>query len=94
MYGAGARAPAAYNRRVNFYKYFKGLAKVTKTFSLEIGPVRAQGVPAILVGVTGVVLAAGVAKALMQSSDRLPETLREARSLAQAVRPEVPKLPS
>ncbi|HEY9179832.1 MAG TPA: hypothetical protein VIO32_03880 [Candidatus Baltobacteraceae bacterium] len=79
---------------MNFYKYFKGLAKVTKTFSLEIGPVRAQGVPAILVGVTGVVLAAGVAKALMQSSDRLPETLREARSLAQAVRPEVPKLPS
>jgi hypothetical protein len=30
----------------------------------------------------------------MQSSDRLPETLREARSLAQAMRPEVPKLPS
>lgn len=94
MYGAGARAPAAYNSPVNFYKYFKGLAKVTKTFSLEVGPLRAQGVPAILVGVTGVVLAAGVAKALMQSSDRLPETLREARSLAQTVRPEVQKLPS
>ena len=94
MYGAGASAPAAYNSPVNLYKYFKGLAKVTKTFSLEIGPVRAQGVPAILVGVTGVVLAAGVARALSQSSDRLPETLREARSLAQAVRPEVPKLPS
>lgn len=94
MYGAGAGAPAAYNSPVNFYKYFKGLAKVTKTFSLEIGPVRAKGVPAILVGVTGIVLAAGVARALSQSSDRLPETLREARSLAQAVRPEVPKLPS
>lgn len=94
MYGAGAGAPAAYNITVNFNKYFKGLARVTKTFSLEVGPLRAQGVPAVLVAVTGVVLATGVARALMQSSDRLPETLREARSLAQAMRPEVPKLPS
>lgn len=94
MYGAGAHAPAAYNIPVNFNKYFKGLAKMTKTFSLEVGPLRAQGVPAVLVAVTGVVLASGVARALMQSSDRLPETLREARSLAQAMRPEVPKLPS
>lgn len=94
MYGAGPRAPAAYNKPVNFSKYFKGLAKVTKTFSLEIGPLQAEGVPAVLVGVTGIVLAAGVARALMQSSDRLPETLREARSLATAMRGEVPKLPS
>jgi hypothetical protein len=77
---------------VNLNKVFKGLAKVTKTFSLEIGPLRAQGVPAVLVGMTGVVLAAGVARALMQSSDRLPETLREARSLATAMRPDVPQL--
>lgn len=94
MYGAGACAPAAYNIPVNLNKYFKGLAKVTKTFSLEIGPLRAQGIPAVLVGVTGVILAAGVARSLMQSSDRLPETLREARSLAQTMRAEVPKLPS
>ena len=94
MYGAGAGAPAAYNIPVNFNKYFKGLAKVTKTFSLEVGPLRATGVPAILVGVTGIVLAAGVARSLMQSSDRLPETLREARSLALAMRAEVPKLSS
>lgn len=92
MYGAGAGAPAAYNIPVNWNKVFKGLAKVTKTFSLEVGPLRAQGVPAVLVGVTGVVLAAGVARALMQSSDRLPETLREARSLASAMRPDVPQL--
>jgi hypothetical protein len=94
MYGAGASAAAAYNIPVNLTKYFKGLAKVTKTFSLEVGPLRATGVPAVLVAVTGVVLAAGVSRALMQSSDRLPETLREARSLAQAMRPEVPKLSS
>jgi hypothetical protein len=79
---------------VNFNKYFKGLARVTKTFSLEIGPLRAQGVPAVLVAVTGVVLAGGVARALTRSSDRLPETLREARALAQTFRPEQPQLPS
>lgn len=94
MYGAGAGTPAAYNIPVNLNKYLKGLAKVTKTFSLEVGPLRAQGVPAVLVAVTGVLLAGGVARALMQSSDRLPETLREARSLALAMRAEVPKLPS
>jgi hypothetical protein len=94
MYGAGARAAAAYNIRVNFARYLRALAKVTKTFKLEVGPIRAEGVPAVLVGVTGVVLAAGVARALMQSSDRLPETLREARSLASAIRPDVPKLQS
>lgn len=94
MYGAGAGAPAAYNNPVNFNKFFRGLSKVTKTFSLEVGPVRAQGVPAVLVAVTGVVLAGGVARALMQSSDRLPETLREARSLALAMRSEQTKLSS
>ena len=94
MYGAGTSAPAAYNIPVNFNKYFRGLAKVTKTFSLEVGPLRAQGVPAVLVAATGVILAGGVARALMRSSDRLPETLREARSLALAMRGEVPKLTS
>jgi hypothetical protein len=79
---------------VTFGKTLKALARVTKTFSLEVGPLRAQGVPAVLVALTGVVLAGGVARALMQSSDRLPETLREAQSLAGAMRPQVPKLPS
>lgn len=79
---------------MNFSKYFSSLAKVTKTFKIEAGPFRAQGVPAVLVAVTGVVLAGGVAKALTMSSDRLPETLREARALAQALRPEQHKLPS
>lgn len=78
---------------MDFKGYFKGLARVTRTFKLHIGPVRAQGVPAILVAVSGVVLAAGVAKALSQGSDRLPETLREARGLAETLRHEdVPRL--
>jgi hypothetical protein len=94
MYGAGKVAAAAYNSWVNLSKVFKSLARVTKTFQLEVGPVRAQGVPAVLVAVTGVVLAAGVVKALNQTSDRLPETIREARALAQTFRPEHTQLPS
>lgn len=94
MYGAGAGAAAAYNTGVNFTKYFKGLARVTKTFTLEAGPLRATGVPAVLVAVGGIVLAAGVTKALAEHSERLPETLREARALAQTLRPEQPKLRS
>ena len=88
------RGAGPYYIRVNLSKYFRGLAKVTKTFKIEAGPFRAQGVPAVLVAVTGVVMAAGVAKALAMSSDRLPETLREARALAQTLRPEQHKLQS
>jgi hypothetical protein len=64
---------------------FRGLARAAKTFTLEIGPVRATGVPAILLGVTGVVLASGITAALAKSANRLPETLSEARGLAEAL---------
>lgn len=81
-----------YYQVVNFNKYLRGLAKVTKTFTLELGPVRATGVPAILVAVSGIVLAAGVTKVLSAQSERLPETLREARALAQSLRPDQSRL--
>lgn len=58
---------------------------MTKTFTLEIGPLRATGVPAILLGVSGVVLASGVTAALSKGATRLPETLSEARGLAEAL---------
>jgi hypothetical protein len=64
---------------------FRGLARAAKTFTLEFGPVRATGVPAILLGVTGVVLASGITAALAKSANRLPETLSEARGLAEAL---------
>ena len=64
---------------------FRGLARAAKTFTLEIGPLRATGVPAILLGVTGVVLASGITAALAKSANRLPETLSEARGLAEAL---------
>ncbi len=76
---------------MNFNAFFKGLARVTKTFSLEAGPLRATGVPAVLIGVTGIVLAAGTANALAHHAERLPETLREARALAQTLRADKPQ---
>jgi hypothetical protein len=65
--------------------FFRGIARVQKTFTIEFGPLRASGVPAILVGVTGIVLASGVTAALSKGATRLPETLGEARGLAEAL---------
>ena len=71
---------------MNFQSFFRGLARVGKTFRLEVGPVKAAGVPAILVAVTGLVIAGGIAAALSKSAGTLPETLREAQGLAKALR--------
>jgi hypothetical protein len=65
--------------------FFRGLARVQRTFTLEVGPLRASGVPAILVGVTGIVLASGITTALAKGAMRLPETFGEARGLAEAL---------
>jgi hypothetical protein len=75
---------------VNLASILKALSKVTRTFTIEIGDFKATGVPAILVGVTGVVLAGGVAAALSRSAAHLPETLREAQGLAKALRRDEP----
>ena len=47
--------------------FFRGLARVQRTFTIEIGPLRASGVPAFLLGVTGIVLASGVTAALARA---------------------------
>ena len=57
---------------------YRDLARVTKTFRLEIGPLRARGVPAVLLGVSGVVAAAGFARLLSANPSALTETIREA----------------
>ena len=75
-------------------KVLKQIRKATKSFSIEAGPFRARGVPAVLVAVTGLVAAAGVASALSHTADRLPETLREARALAQTLRHDRVQLPA
>lgn len=73
---------------------FRGLARLHKTFTLEIGPLRATGIPAILIGVSGIVLASGVTAALAKGATRLPETLGEARGLAEALNAGSPRLKS
>jgi hypothetical protein len=64
---------------------FRGLARVQRTFVIELGPLRATGIPALLLGVGGIVLASGLTAALAKSASRLPETLGEARGLAEAL---------
>lgn len=72
---------------------FKGIARIQQSFTIEVGPIRATGVPAILVAVTGIVVAAGVTSLLSQTARHLPETLREARGLAETLRGDRPRLP-
>jgi hypothetical protein len=75
-----------------FAAFTRGLARVQKTFTVEIGPLKATGVPAILLGVTGIVLASGVTVALSRSASRLPETLDAARELTTAINNASPRL--
>ena len=71
---------------------FKGLARMQRGYALEVGPLRATGVPAILLGSAAIVAAAGVAAFLSRSARRLPETLSEAKGLAQTLRGDRPRL--
>jgi len=57
---------------------FRDLSRVTKTFRLELGPLRARGVPAILLGVSAVVASAGFARLIAENPAALTETIREA----------------
>jgi hypothetical protein len=74
--------------------FFRGLARVQRSFTLELGPLRARGVPAVLIGVSGIVLASGLTAALAKGATRLPETLGEARGLAEALNSRSPRLKS
>jgi hypothetical protein len=83
------------SKSASFIKaFFRGLERTVKHFTIEIGPFKATGVPAILVGVTGVVLASGITAALSKGAPRLPETLGEMRGLAEAMKPPQQRLPS
>ncbi|MGH7662249.1 MAG: hypothetical protein ACRENA_15185 [Vulcanimicrobiaceae bacterium] len=57
---------------------YRDLARVTKTFRLQIGPLRARGVPAVLLGVSSIVAATGFARLLAENPAALTETIREA----------------
>lgn len=82
------------NRARTLRAIFRGIARVQQSFSIEIGPLRASGAPAILLGVTGIILASGVTAALSKGATRLPETLGEARGLADALNAGSPRLKS
>ncbi|MBV9403242.1 MAG: hypothetical protein JO018_05890 [Candidatus Eremiobacteraeota bacterium] len=64
----------------------KALSRLVRGFKIEIGELRAQGPPAMIVAFGGVVLASGLVKLLTQNAAVLPETLREAKSLVDSLR--------
>ncbi len=61
-------------------------ARMLRASRLRFGKVRAVGVPAILIGVAGVILAAGASRSLGTIAPMLPETLREMKHLIDAGR--------
>jgi hypothetical protein len=74
-------------KRGRFLKaLFRGMARVQGSFEIHIGTIHARGMPAILVGVTGIVVGSGIAAMLAKGAERLPETLREARGLTDSIR--------
>ncbi len=83
------------NKRIRTLKaLLRGAARLQQSFTIQFGPLRATGIPAILVGVGGIILASGVTTALGKSANRLPETLGEARGLAEALHAGSPRLKS
>jgi hypothetical protein len=72
------------NKRARVLRAFlRGFARIQRTFTIEVGPLRASGV-----------LASGVTAALAKGASRLPETLGEARNLAEALNTGSPRLKS
>jgi hypothetical protein len=61
-------------------------SRALRASRLRVGKMRAVGVPAILIGVAGIIIAAGVARSLGTIAPMLPETLRELKSLVDAGR--------
>jgi hypothetical protein len=64
----------------------RDLWRLTKKAKLSYGGFRATGLPAIIISLSGLVLASGVARAIACSAATLPETFREGRSLVDAAR--------
>lgn len=73
---------------------FRGIARTSRTYTLDLAAFRATGVPALLVAVSGVVIAGGIAALLARGASRLPETLAEARGLADSLLGNRPRLQS
>lgn len=68
--------------------------KTVRSSKIRLGPVLAEGVPAILLGAASIVVAAGAMRAIAVGAPNLPETIRELRGLLEATRHEPKKLQS
>lgn len=68
-------------------QFVKALSKVARSFTIEIGPIKASGAPAVIVAITGAVVGTGIAVAIARSASRLPETFDSAKGLADSLRP-------
>jgi hypothetical protein len=73
---------------------YRDLARLQRQFRFEIGPLRARGVPAILLGSATIVMSAGVARLLARNPSALVETIREATRFLGVLRGDVPRLKS
>ena len=62
------------------------LARVLRASNLRLGKLRARGVPAILLGASAIVIAAGTVRALKAAAPSLADSLREATKLVEALR--------
>lgn len=67
-------------------------ARILRASSLRVGDFRARGVPAILLGASAIVLAAGAMRALRAAAPQLTDVLHEATKLVDAVRADQPRL--
>jgi hypothetical protein len=60
---------------------FRDFVRLAKTAKLSFGDFRASGPPAVIIALSGLVLAGGLARALVAGAASLPEALREGRAL-------------
>jgi hypothetical protein len=67
-------------------------ARILRASTVRFGKLRVRGVPAILLGVSSVVVAAGTVRALGKAAPALPEVLRETKLLIEASRADRPRL--
>lgn len=61
-------------------------ARILRASKIRVGGIRARGVPAILLGATAIVIAAGAMRAIAVATPSLAEALREATKLVDALR--------
>ncbi len=69
-------------------------AKIMRASTLHVGPIEARGIPAVLLGIASIVLAAGATRAFLAGAPQLPETIRELRALLESTRSEPKRISS